>query len=192
MENLESIQSIQSIVLVIHLILALAIIGLVLIQRSEGGGLGIGGGGGGLGNFATARGTASMLTRLTAIFACGFFITSLALGILAAKQSSAGRGILETVDPAALEKAEQEKPPATGITFEPPTSSEFVPPETPAQTEPETDADSKAERNTESGESSEPQAEMDPSPLNNRNEEPDSGQESSSEDTTSETGTQKH
>ncbi len=122
MENLESIQSIQSVVLVIHLILALAIIGLVLIQRSEGGGLGIGGGGG-MGGFASARGTANMLTRLTAIFATGFFITSLALGILAAKQSSASRGILEQIDPAAIEKAEAKEKAQPEITFEPPTSS---------------------------------------------------------------------
>lgn len=121
MENLESIQSIQSVVLVIHLILALAIIGLVLIQRSEGGGLGIGGGGG-MGGFASARGTANMLTRLTAIFATGFFITSLALGILAAKQSSASRGILESVDPATIEKAAEAPQAAPEISFEPPSA----------------------------------------------------------------------
>jgi len=73
----------ESVVLVIHLFLALAIIGLVLLQRSEGGGLGIGGGGGGLGNLATAQGTASVMTRMTAICAAGFFVTSLTLGILA-------------------------------------------------------------------------------------------------------------
>ncbi|HRC27330.1 MAG TPA: preprotein translocase subunit SecG, partial [Alphaproteobacteria bacterium] len=55
----------ETVLLVIHMILALAIIGLVLIQRSEGGGLGIGGGGGGLGNFATPRATANALTRAT-------------------------------------------------------------------------------------------------------------------------------
>lgn len=64
----------ESVVLVIHLFLALGIIGLVLMQRSEGGGLGIGGGGGGggAGNFASPRGTTNFLTRMTAICAAAF------------------------------------------------------------------------------------------------------------------------
>ena len=74
----------MEVVLVIHLILALGIICLVLVQRSEGGGLGIGGsGGGGLGNLASAHSTANALTRTTAIFAACFFATSLILAILA-------------------------------------------------------------------------------------------------------------
>lgn len=78
----------QEVLLVIHLILALAIIGLVLLQRSEGGGLGIGGGGGGLGGFASPQGTANVLTKMTAICAGLFFCTSLGLGILAGANSS--------------------------------------------------------------------------------------------------------
>lgn len=73
----------QEVVLVIHIMLALGIIILVLIQRSEGGGLGIGGGGGGMGNLATLQGTRNLLTRLTAIFAGCFFVTSLLLAVLA-------------------------------------------------------------------------------------------------------------
>ncbi len=69
----------QQVVLVIHLMLVLALIGVVLLQRSEGGGLGIGGGGG----FMTSRGTANVLTRATAILAGLFFVTSLVLSILA-------------------------------------------------------------------------------------------------------------
>ena len=69
----------QQVVLVIHLMLVLALIGVVLLQRSEGGGLGIGGGGG----FMTSRGTANVLTRATAILAGLFFVTSLILSILA-------------------------------------------------------------------------------------------------------------
>lgn len=88
----------QDVLLAIHLILALGIIGLVMIQRSEGGGLGIGGGGGGLGGVASARGTANLLTRLTAIFAAGFFCTSLALGVLADKSSTADQSILDVTD----------------------------------------------------------------------------------------------
>lgn len=73
----------QTVLIVIHLLVVLALIGVVLIQRSEGGGLGIGGGGGGGGGFFTARGTANVLTRATAILAVLFFITSLALTIVA-------------------------------------------------------------------------------------------------------------
>lgn len=69
----------QTVLIVIHLMIVLALVGLVLIQRSEGGGLGIGGGSG----FMSARGTANALTRTTAILAALFFITSLGLGILA-------------------------------------------------------------------------------------------------------------
>lgn len=87
----------EAVVLVIHLFLALAIIGLVLIQRSEGGGLGIGGGGGGMGNLATARGTANLLTRATAICALGFFCTSLILGIMAGGDSRNKQGILDAL-----------------------------------------------------------------------------------------------
>lgn len=92
----------ESVVLVIHLLLALAIIGLVLLQRSEGGGLGIGGGGG-LGNLASARGTANALTRMTAICAAGFFITSLTLGVMATSQTKEQKGILENVTKEQLE-----------------------------------------------------------------------------------------
>ncbi len=71
----------QHVIIVIHLMLVLALIGVVLLQRSEGGGLGIGGGGGG--GFMSSRGTANVLTRATAILAGLFFCTSLILSILA-------------------------------------------------------------------------------------------------------------
>lgn len=69
----------QNVLIVIHLLIVLALVGVVLIQRSEGGGLGIGGGSG----FMSARGAANALTRTTAILGAGFFATSLLLGILA-------------------------------------------------------------------------------------------------------------
>ena len=76
-----------TVLLVIHILLALALIGVVLLQRSEGGGLGIGGGGGGggggMGGFLTGRGTANLLTRTTAILAAGFMVTSITLTLLA-------------------------------------------------------------------------------------------------------------
>jgi preprotein translocase subunit SecG len=69
----------QTILIVIHLLVVLALVGVVLLQRSEGGGLGIGGGSG----FMTARGAANALTRATAFLAVAFFATSLSLSILA-------------------------------------------------------------------------------------------------------------
>ena len=81
-----------TIVLVIHLILAIALVAVVLLQRSEGGGLGIGGGGGGL---ISVRGTANLLTRVTAVIAVVFMATSLTLAILAGYGKKAG-SILDT------------------------------------------------------------------------------------------------
>lgn len=84
----------ENVILVIHLFLALAIIGLVLLQRSEGGGLGIGGGGG-LGGLATPQGAANLLTRMTAICAGLFFLTSLILGVMAGQDT---RGRVSLID----------------------------------------------------------------------------------------------
>jgi preprotein translocase subunit SecG len=69
----------QTILIVIHLLVVVALVAVVLLQRSEGGGLGIGGGSG----FMTARGAANTLTRVTAMLAVAFFITSLSLSLLA-------------------------------------------------------------------------------------------------------------
>ncbi|MEO1609171.1 MAG: preprotein translocase subunit SecG [Pseudomonadota bacterium] len=67
--------------LIIHLMIAAAMVGVVLLQKSEGGALGMGGGGGG-GGFLTGRGTADLLTRTTAGLAIAFFATSLLLSVL--------------------------------------------------------------------------------------------------------------
>jgi preprotein translocase subunit SecG len=75
----------ENVVLTIHLILSLLLVGVVLLQRSEGGGLGMGGGGGGV---MTGRGAASALTRLTWILTVAFICTSIALTILAAADSA--------------------------------------------------------------------------------------------------------
>ncbi len=85
----------ESVVLIIHLFLALAIIGLVLLQRSEGGGLGIGGGGGG--NFASAKSMGNAMTKATWICAAAFFCTSIALGIMAGTHSASKGGILDAL-----------------------------------------------------------------------------------------------
>jgi preprotein translocase subunit SecG len=72
----------MTVLLVIHLMIAAALVGVVLMQRSEGGALGIGGGGGG---FLTGRGQANLLTRVTAGLAAAFFATSILLSILAGR-----------------------------------------------------------------------------------------------------------
>jgi len=74
-----------TVVIVIHLLVAIALVGAVLLQRSEGGGLGMGGGGG-MGGFMTSRSTANLLTRATAGLAAAFFVTSMTLAILSGGQ----------------------------------------------------------------------------------------------------------
>jgi preprotein translocase subunit SecG len=72
-----------TVILIIHLVLAIALVGVVLLQRSEGGALGMGGGGGGgMGGFMTGRSTANLLTRTTAVLAALFIVTSLVLAKL--------------------------------------------------------------------------------------------------------------
>ena len=83
----------ETLVLTIHILIALALVITVLLQRSEGGGLGIGGSGGG-GGFMTARGTANLLTRMTAILAVGFFATTIILAVMA----GAGKTPVSIVD----------------------------------------------------------------------------------------------
>jgi len=77
----------ENVVLTVHLLLALGLIGVVLLQRSEGGGLGLGGGGGG-GGIMSGRSAASALSKVTWILAVAFIITSLGLTVLAARNSA--------------------------------------------------------------------------------------------------------
>jgi preprotein translocase subunit SecG len=74
----------STVIVVIHLLLAVALVTVILLQKSEGGALGIGGGGG-MSGFMTGRSTANLLTRTTAILAACFFATSIALAIVAAR-----------------------------------------------------------------------------------------------------------
>jgi preprotein translocase subunit SecG len=114
----------QTVLIVIHLMIVLALVGVVLIQRSEGGGLGIGGGSG----FMSARGTANVLTRTTAILAALFFITSLGLGILSRYEgrptdildripatSGQGNGILDSLSGNGAAPAGGQAPAANGV-----------------------------------------------------------------------------
>ncbi len=71
----------STVLLVLHLFVTLALIGVILVQRSEGGGLGIGSSGG-MGGFMGGRGTANLLTRTTAILGTAFFVLSLMLAVL--------------------------------------------------------------------------------------------------------------
>ncbi|RFB94150.1 preprotein translocase subunit SecG [Rhizobium leguminosarum bv. trifolii] len=132
----------QTVLIVIHLMIVLALVGVVLIQRSEGGGLGIGGGSG----FMSARGTANALTRTTAILATLFFLTSLGLGVLTRYQGrpsdildripatgGQGNGILDSLGGGAQAPASQ--PAGNGV----PSSGAATPaPQAPAAQAPAT------------------------------------------------------
>jgi preprotein translocase subunit SecG len=85
----------STVLLIIHLFVTLALIGVVLIQRSEGGGLGIGSSQG-MGSFMSGRGTANLLTRTTAILAVIFMGLSLTLALLNRGGSGQPRSILDT------------------------------------------------------------------------------------------------
>jgi preprotein translocase subunit SecG len=94
-----------TILLIVHLLIALALVGVILLQRSEGGALGIGGGG--FGGLMTGRSSANLLTRTTAVLATGFIATSLLLAIVAS-YSRAPSSILD--QPAATAPAEPAVP----------------------------------------------------------------------------------
>ncbi len=78
-----------TLLLVLFLLVTLALIGVILVQRSEGGGLGIGSSQG-MGSFMSGRGTANLLTRTTAILGATFFVLALALAILGKGQAPRG------------------------------------------------------------------------------------------------------
>ncbi len=84
----------QTILIVIHLMIVVALVAVVLLQRSEGGALGVGGGSG----FMTGRGQANILTRATAILGTLFFLTSLGLTLLA-NYGGGNRSVLEGIVP---------------------------------------------------------------------------------------------
>lgn len=113
----------ENVVLVIHLLLALALIGVVLLQRSEGGGLGMGGGGGGGGGggLVSSRGAATALGKLTWALAVGFIATSLTLTIFAA-QNAADSSVLDRLGgaPAGETGADDVLPPAGDLLPPPP------------------------------------------------------------------------
>ncbi|MGB8278503.1 MAG: preprotein translocase subunit SecG [Methylovirgula sp.] len=128
----------QTVLIVIHLMVVIALVGVVLLQRSEGGALGIGGGG-----FMTGRGQANVLTRATAILAALFFATSLSLTILA-NLTRAPKSILQGVTPPStsapakpaagnsnlleqLKKLEQQRQQSEGAAPKPPSQAPALP-----------------------------------------------------------------
>src|ERR1700685_3936462 len=84
-----------TVILVVHLMLAVSLVGVVLLQKSEGGALGMGGGG--MSGFMSGRSTANLLTRATAVVATCFFVTSITLAVLAAHQR-APRSLIDQGD----------------------------------------------------------------------------------------------
>ncbi|WP_299895982.1 preprotein translocase subunit SecG [uncultured Ruegeria sp.] len=102
----------ENVVLIIHLLLALGLIAVVLLQRSEGGGLGMGGGGGGA---MTGRAAATALGKLTWILAACFIVTSITLTILAAQKSSGSSVIDRLGAPASTEESTPAVPAADDL-----------------------------------------------------------------------------
>ena len=91
-----------TIVLIIQIMVTIALVALVLLQKSEGGALGIGGGGGGGGGLMSGRGVANLLTRSTAFLAAAFFATSIALTVIAGSQGETGLEFEEVGTPASV------------------------------------------------------------------------------------------
>lgn len=98
----------ENVVLIIHLLLALSLIGVVLMQRSEGGGLGMGGGGGGA---ISGRAAATALGKVTWVLAIAFIVTSITLTIIAA-QNAAGSSVVDRLGPSGTEEVETPATPA--------------------------------------------------------------------------------
>lgn len=99
----------SNVLLIVHLFVTLALIGVVLIQRSEGGGLGIGSSQG-MGSFMSGRGTANLLTRATAVLATIFMLLSLTLALLNRGTNLPARSLLDS-EPAPSETAPPPAPP---------------------------------------------------------------------------------
>ena len=102
--------------LVIQIIVCIALVGVILLQRSEGGALGVGGGGGG--SFMTARGAGDLLTRTTAILAGVFFVLCIVLTIVAGKVNGGASVVdrlkVDALNPDALRQAQQPAAPPAG------------------------------------------------------------------------------
>lgn len=114
----------ENVVLIIHLLLALSLIGVVLLQNSEGGGLGMGGGGGG-GASATRPGPTA-LGKVTWVLAIGFICTSITLTILSA-QKSAGSSVIDRLGVTSSETTQSAPIAPTGDDLLPPSADNDAP-----------------------------------------------------------------
>jgi len=118
-----------TVIIVIHLMVVLAMIGVVLLQRSEGGALGIGGGGGG--GFMTRRGAGNLLTRATGFLAASFFATSIVLTVIA-RLESRPVDILERLENQRVERPAPTAGEAPGGSADTPTPAVPAPPAPPS------------------------------------------------------------
>ncbi|MGR3623902.1 preprotein translocase subunit SecG [Pseudophaeobacter sp.] len=109
----------ENVVLIIHLLLALGLIAVVLLQRSEGGGLGMGGGGGG--GAMSGRSAATALSKVTWVLAAAFIVTSITLTVLAA-QKSAGSSVADGIEALTTQDGETADAPIA------PLGSDLLPP----------------------------------------------------------------
>ncbi len=104
----------ENIILIIHLIIALFLIAVVLLQRSEGGALGMGGGGGG--GLVSSRSTATALSKVTWVLATAFIATSLALVIISATNSGS-RSVIDGVSTGVPVEQDAETPAVGGFSL---------------------------------------------------------------------------
>ncbi|MEL7465010.1 MAG: preprotein translocase subunit SecG [Pseudomonadota bacterium] len=121
----------ENIILIVHLIIALALIAVVLLQRSEGGALGMGGGGGGGGGVVSSRGAATALSKVTWGLAAAFIATSLTLTIIAA-QGSGSRSIIDGVQTGVPSADEPTTPSVGGFTLPQLNDAQTAPTEPPS------------------------------------------------------------
>ncbi|MGE0733310.1 MAG: preprotein translocase subunit SecG [Alphaproteobacteria bacterium] len=92
----------EAVLLVVHLMLAIGLVAIILLQKSEGGALGMGGGGGGgMAGFLTGRAAGNILTRVTAVLAALFMCTSLALAIISSRTTKAPSSVTDRPSPTA-------------------------------------------------------------------------------------------
>ena len=132
-----------TVILVIHVLVALAVIGLVLLQHGKGADMGSGFGGGSSGSLFGATGSANFLSRATAVLATVFFLTSLGLAYLATNKPKTGGGVLDAVktQPAAAAKDGSEKAAEKAAEKAPEKGAEKTQPEKPAAETPKSGAD---------------------------------------------------
>jgi preprotein translocase subunit SecG len=132
----------ETVLLVVQLMIAIAMIVVILFQRTaqDGGGLvGGGGGGGTMGGLFTARGSANLLTRTTAVLATLFILNSLTLGYIASSQHNS-RSVIDQIAPQAP-ATDKDKPAVPTESSKPETNSTApVPPPAPEQSAPKTSA----------------------------------------------------